>query len=330
MRGKNIIKLIRAIDLLGKHNGVTIAELSEKLGKDRRSVYRLIDTIEELGIPIYDEKTLEREKRWKIEENYLKKLPNLNIPDINLTLSEIISLYLVRSHVRLFKGTDIEKKLNSAFAKIDRFVPEGLYEKLDRIKTLFVPISKFAKDYSGKQEIIDRLTEAMLHQKACLVKYHSFLHDRISEFKIDPLYFFEYNGGLYIFVRAVSYEDILTFAIERFREVTVTDKTFEYPGDFNPEERLGYAFGITANDPIEAKIRFSADQARYIKERKWAQNQKIITQKDGSIIIELKTSGRWDVKRWVMSYGADAEVLEPEDLRMEVAAELKAAGKNYK
>ena len=96
MRGRNLIKLLKALDLLSKHEGVTIGELGDQLGIDRRSVYRLISVIEELGFPLYDDKIeLEREKRWKLEESYLKKLPNMKVPDVSLTLPEIISLYLI-------------------------------------------------------------------------------------------------------------------------------------------------------------------------------------------------------------------------------------------
>lgn len=49
--------------------------------------------------------------------------------------------------------------------------------------------------------------------------------------------------------------------------------------------------------------------------RKWAKEQRIIENKDGSIILEIKTSGLNDVKRWVLSYGADAKVIEPEKLK---------------
>jgi len=109
MRGKNLIKLLRALELLSKKTGTTIEEMAEHLEVDRRSVYRMINVIEELGFPLYDDKIpLEREKRWRLTESYLKKLPNMNIPDINLTLSEIISLHLLRGEASLFKGTEIE------------------------------------------------------------------------------------------------------------------------------------------------------------------------------------------------------------------------------
>ena len=39
MRGKNLIKLLRALELLSKPAGTTIEEMAENLEFDRRSVY---------------------------------------------------------------------------------------------------------------------------------------------------------------------------------------------------------------------------------------------------------------------------------------------------
>ncbi|MBI3353417.1 MAG: WYL domain-containing protein [Nitrospirae bacterium] len=44
----------------------------------------------------------------------------------------------------------------------------------------------------------------------------------------------------------------------------------------------------------------------------------------------MKTSGMSDVKRWVISYGADAMVIEPEKLKKEIVKELAVAKENYK
>ncbi|MCR4287455.1 MAG: WYL domain-containing protein [Deltaproteobacteria bacterium] len=330
MREKNLIKLIKTIDLLGRHNGATIQELEEGLGIDRRSVYRAIKVVEELDIPVYDDKDpLEKSKRWKIEESYLKRLPNHLLPELNLTLSEIISLYLLKSEGRIYRNTDIGRKMDSAFNKIGLASSDGLASKLDKIKSLFTLTSKFTKDYSGKEKVIDTLTRAMLEQKRCAVKYHSFGTDTKKEFEIDPLSFFDNNGGLYLFVNTPACGNIRILAVERIEKISVTDASFEYPEGFNPEERLNSAFDIVYDDPIDVKVWFSAAQARYVKERRWAKGQRIKEQADGSIILSMKTSGSWDVKKWVLSYGPDAKVLEPAKLRDEVIKDIEAARKGY-
>jgi len=74
---------------------------------------------------------------------------------------------------------------------------------------------------------------------------------------------------------------------------------------------------------------FSAEVARYIKERRWAKVQTIIDEADGSVVLELKTSGWYDVKKWVLSFGSEAELLEPEALRQEVLGVLSDAVLKY-
>ncbi len=330
MRGKNLIKLLKALELLSKPEGTTIGEMGSQLEVDRRSVYRLINVIEDLGFPIYDEKpSFEREKRWKLEESYLKKLPNMKVPDINLTLPEIISLYLLRSEASLLKGTELEKHTNSAFGKFSMFLPKDAFGKLDRIKALFVSASKFVKDYSGKEDLIGQLMDAIMKKETCYIAYHSFYDDKVKNFKIDPLHFFENDGGLYILVNTTTFGDIRTLAVERIQNIKKTGESFEYPEDLDADALLGSAFDIVYGDPVKVRIWFSAEQARYIKERKWSRNQEIVDQEDGSIILSMKTSGWWDVKRWVLSYGSEAKVLEPEDLKKEILAELKSAQDSY-
>lgn len=330
MRGKQLIKLLKALDLLSTPAGTTINELSTHLKIERRSVYRMFKIIEELGFPLWDDESPPgREKQWKLNDTYLKKLPNMKIPDINLTLAELLSLYLLKSGSGLFKGTVIEQHIKAAFSKIGLFLPHKAFAQLDKIKTLFIASSKFVKDYSGKEDMIDVLTDAMLNEETCKITYHAFYDDQIKHFKIDPLHFFENNGGLYILANATSFKDIRTLAVERIQEITKTGETFVYPDNFDPDELIESAFDIVYDDPVSVKIWFSADQARYIKERKWAKIQHIENNEDGSIILSMETSGWWDVIRWVLSYGSEAAILEPEELKNKILTELNSTQRLY-
>lgn len=330
MIGANLIKFLKCIDIISRPQGASLEEIGEHLGVDRRSVYRMLDLINELGFPLMDEKEpLGRKKRWKLLDTFQKKLPNMTIPAIQFTMAEMIGLYFLKGAENVGQGTTLTAATQDAFRKIELFLPAGLLPKLDKIRMLFVPTAKFSKDYSGMGEIIDALSSTMITQKTCLVTYHSFHNDQMRKILIDPLHFFERDGGLYIFVRFTAYGDIRVLAVERIKDFVRTEDTFIYPEDFDPAEKLRSAFNITMDDPIEVRIRFSPGQARYIRERRWADEQSIEEEVDGSVILSLQTSGWWDVKRWILSFGCEAEVLEPVDLREEVVDDLKKMQKIY-
>lgn len=86
---------------------------------------------------------------------------------------------------------------------------------------------------------------------------------------------------------------------------------------------------MTFDDPVEVTIWFTADQARFIRERQWAKEQKVTERKDGSIVLAMETSGWYDVKKWMLSFGADAVMLEPVAMREQIRNELENSLKRY-
>jgi predicted DNA-binding transcriptional regulator YafY len=54
MRGKNLINLLKSLELLSSSAGTTIGGMEAQLEVDRRSIYRMINLIEDLGFPLYN------------------------------------------------------------------------------------------------------------------------------------------------------------------------------------------------------------------------------------------------------------------------------------
>lgn len=123
MRGSHLRKFLKTLDLLSRPNGASIAELMEELELDRSGVYRHLEFVQELGFPVYDDKEpCGRKVRKKLMDGYLRKLPNMNIPDVVLKPSEIIALYLLKGEGQLFRDTEIANSSGSRLALI-LFVP---------------------------------------------------------------------------------------------------------------------------------------------------------------------------------------------------------------
>jgi predicted DNA-binding transcriptional regulator YafY len=48
-----------------------------------------------------------------------------------------------------------------------------------------------------------------------------------------------------------------------------------------------------------------------------------VEQPDGGLILTMQVAGIEEVRRWLLGYGAEAEALEPAELRVALAAEIK-------
>jgi len=66
-----------------------------------------------------------------------------------------------------------------------------------------------------------------------------------------------------------------------------------------------------------------------VQESKWHDSQKLAQQKDGSVLAEFQLSDTEEIKRWIMSFGKHAVVLEPEELREEIKEELGFLFREY-
>mgnify|MGYP006308494493 CR=1 FL=1 len=131
-------------------------------------------------------------------------------------------------------------------------------------------------------------------------------------------------------MRIPKHNSIRTLAVERIARIEKTDKTFSYPDDFDPEKLLESAFEIVFDDPVAARVWISANQAKYIRERKFFQRQQITQNPDGSLVIEIETSGWADLKRWLLSLGAHARVMAPEALAKAMKKEAEEMAALYR
>src|SRR5690606_24695574 len=95
MRLKMLKKLVDAITLLSQPTGTTIAVLCERLEIDKRQAYRVLDEIQsEFKIMIDKDKALlGNETRYYLDKDFTRRLSEIKVAEMNLTLAEIISLY---------------------------------------------------------------------------------------------------------------------------------------------------------------------------------------------------------------------------------------------
>jgi predicted DNA-binding transcriptional regulator YafY len=111
----------------------------------------------------------------------------------------------------------------------------------------------------------------------------------------------------------------------------VLEQTFSIPASFDKAAYLKRQFGIEkGGDSQEVMVKFSAQQARWITEKVWHHTEQKLPQPDGALILKMQVPVTSELKRWIMSYGRDVEVLGPEELRARVKQEIEDLVARYR
>ena len=80
---------------------------------------------------------------------------------------------------------------------------------------------------------------------------------------------------------------------------------------------------------MRVRIRFEKRWRTYVEEHIWHPSQSLEKARGGGIELAMQVGGTAELRQWILSFGAGAEVLEPESLRDEVRAELEGALSRY-
>ena len=100
------------------------------------------------------------------------------------------------------------------------------------------------------------------------------------------------------------------------------------------ERYLGDAWGILRGDLVTVRVVFARGLAPYIRERLWHPSQKVRDLADGRVEMTLIVADTLEVRRWILGFGVEAEVVAParmkEELRVEAAKVAAGTGPSRK
>ena len=111
--------------------------------------------------------------------------------------------------------------------------------------------------------------------------------------------------------------------IQRVRFLGVRVPTPLVPYNFRERHRHSFSVFVGA-PPQRVRIRFHRAVRQYITETRWHASQQIDDLPDGHCMFQVEVSEPHEVCWWALPWGANAEVLEPESLRQEMAETARA------
>ena len=299
-------RLLKIQVLLGQNpSGLKVEEIARRCSTSVRTVYRDLSALElELDVPV-----------WQ-EGNRRGVVAGFHLSPVLFTIPEAMNISLaarlMQSHSRWY-----DPHRASALVKLKSVVPPPLRKQIENT------IEWMEKQPRNERQIAisERMANAWISQHQVTIRYRDKEEEEPKEFTIDPYYIEPATPGNFGFVVAYCHLDksISIFKISCIDSARLEPRRYTIPDTFDVVQYLSPAWGTIKDESVQTvKLHFRSHRSRPIVAAIWDTSQVIEPQPDGSLIMTAKVAINNDFRSWVLGWGDEVEVIEPEKLRNEI------------
>jgi len=240
----------------------TAQELANPFGCSTRSIERDIQRLrDDFGAPIYFDHS---------KGGYGYHDLTFVLPAIRMTQSELLAIFLAERVLAQYANTPLHNRLASAFRKIVTYLPEDEITLDFREITSTISFDPGPVRSEGKEEIFDQINRAIADHQRVEMAYFSQYRNEMTQRKVDPYHILNYQGDWYVCGYCHWRQDWRDFALTRIQHLRLLEQTFAVSPHFDKGTYLKRQFGIEKGGASqEVIVKFSARQARWIKEKVW-------------------------------------------------------------
>ena len=282
----------------------TAKELSSYFEVSERTIQRDIDSISLAGIPVYASRG--KDGGYSILENYKLNKNFLTDNEINLLLG------LLKGFKKGYTGREIK----SVIDKISGIGQRNPIKNNDKNNKLDIDLSHWGNPVWQKK-IIDDLEKARDNRQCINIRY--FGSSGISSVRtIEPHKLIFKSGVWYIYAYCRLRDEFRLFRISRIAKSDIIDDTFSIKEI--PDSDIENDSWNTV-EKIKLKLKFSSKVLyRSFEICKYFSGD---MHEDGSCIVDIEFPHTDWIYSFILSFGSEAEVIEPEIVRNEIIKRIE-------
>ncbi|WP_342562179.1 YafY family protein [Paenibacillus sp. FSL R7-0345] len=296
----------------------TADELSEVLGVSARTIYRDMQALSEAGVPIIGETGT----GYSLMEGYF-------LPPVSFTVEEAVSLLLGAEFIEKRFDPAFRLSARSSRRKIEAILSGPIREETNRIQGGIRLLQKDEMDLMIREKVnLGIIREAMLDGKKLRFAYHKRIAEadgsRVTERTVAPygLAHDEQNGWL-LLASCDLREDIRHFRVSRISGPAVTDEPFQLPDNFNLQ-----SYRPKDTRSIRVCAIFNPEMADKVDEANNYYMETAEAREDG-YHVTFRVRQPEELLSWILGWGADVAVTEPESFKNRIKEEIKKMKERY-
>ncbi len=318
-------RLLSVLLLLQNRGRMTAEQLATELEVSVRTVYRDIDALSAAGIPVYADRG--RAGGYQLVDGFRTRLTGLT----ELEAQALALAGLPEPAAELGLGA----VLAAAQQKVTAALPAELRERADAVAQRFhLDVPGWFRD-AEHPDHLPALADAVWRDRRIVVRYRKWGNEDVERV-LDPLGLIFKAGRWYLAGRRPSGR-VATYRVARISDLTDTGEHFERPTDFDIaaywrdwsedfERRLHPRVAKVRMSPLAravAPFYLGAVGATAVHDASAPLDA------DGWQVVDLPVEAGAPALGELLRFGPNVEVLEPADLRREVADAIRTMGAIY-
>lgn len=298
---------------------VSISTLAEQLECSEKTIRRDVREMQgEYGAP------------WIIHDNHITwgtpKHQSIHLEGYWFTSEELLALLAFHHTITQLSHGLLSQELELFKQKILQLLGGQVTEPLITQKIKLIEIA--ARDIDDR--IFNALVQALQNQQQIQIHFWSRATDQQTTRMISPQQLVRYRDRWLLDAWCHQKHAIRSFSLDGIKQVELLDQPAKQMAPQQIAEHFETSYGIFSGQADKlAKLVFSAYIARWIQNETWHPKQQTQWLDDGRYQMILPYKHDIELMQDILKYGAQVEVIEPQELRNKLKQELEKTLKQY-
>jgi predicted DNA-binding transcriptional regulator YafY len=208
----------------------------------------------------------------------------------------------------------------SSFGRRIADVIERFSEASDeRVRRKIVYVAHGREEFVGREEAIDLVVDAVM--RSCVLRFeYRDSAGPVKAYRVQPLSIVVSDRQIHVVAREGSGAPACPYRLRNMSRIAIEPATFPYPTrqEYDPDVLLAPSLGVQSVDDqeiVDVKLRLTNRWAAFARGYVWHDSQRLVADAEG-VIVSWTLSRSPELDALISSFGADAEVLAPEALRL--------------
>ena len=329
MRYERLGDLLRlAFTLAGTREGRTIDEVAQDFRVSRRTAERMLDVVRTAFPQTEEAPSDNRRKRWRLPQNAMRSL-------LVADAKELVELDAAARRLRS-EGDAVGRAstLEHLSAKLRAALQTDVLRRTEPDVALLMESEGTALRPGPRptvaSPILDDIRTALLKSQRIRLVHAAAGPERTERTRtVEPLGLL-YGARPYLVARIVGYPPGPSLLrLDRIRHMEVLEEMFVRDETFDLQAYAARSFGVFQEPAITVCLRFSADVAADVQAFHFHSTQHLEVLSDGRILVRFTAGGRLEMMQHFAAWGDRLEILEPADLREDLAAWSRDLGSHH-